>query len=180
VHLRSTKAATTTAGTAATTATGGFPGSKELAIAFTYVAESGGRMHNPYIAVWIEDPTGVALRTLEISFEQGGRGRKYLRDLPRWFNADQVRQIAGGVDVTTTVSSATRLPGAYSFVWDGRDDAKGQLSAGDYVVCIEAARERGPYSLVKEPITVGASAFKKSPANNNELQAVAIEFRDAK
>jgi hypothetical protein len=173
-------AATTVAGTPASTATGGFPGGKEVAVAFTYVSESGGRSRNPYIAVWIEDTQGAALRTLEISFEQGGKGRKYLRDLPRWYNADQVRQITGGVDVTTTVSSATRLPGSYSFVWDGRDDAKAQLPAGDYVVCIEAAREHGPYSLVKEPIAVATAAFKKTPADNNELQAVTIEFRNAK
>jgi hypothetical protein len=163
-----------------TTASTGKAGGKELAIAFTYTSQDGGRSKNPYYAVWIEDPQGAALRTIEVSFEQGGRGRKYLRDLPRWYNADQVRQITGGVDVTTTVSSATRLPGSYSFVWDGRDDAKAPLPAGEYVVCVEAAREHGPYSLVKETITTGGAAFKKTPADNNEVQAVTIEYRDPK
>lgn len=179
---KTTKKKTTKKGASTTSAskTGGFADGKELAIAFTYTSQDGGRSKNPYYAVWIEDPQGAALRTIEVSFEQGGRGRKYLRELTRWYNADQVRQITGGVDVTTTTSSATRLPGSYSFAWDGRDDTKALLPAGDYVVCIESAREHGPSSLVKEPITIGTAAFKKSPAANNEVQAVTIEFRAAK
>ena len=175
----STKAATATAMTAAKSGSA-LPTGKELAITYTYTSESGGRARNPYMAVWIEDPSGAARRTLEVSFEQGGKGRRYLHELVRWSGADQVRQITGGVDVTTTVSSATRLPGSYSFVWDGRDDAKAALPSGDYVVCIEAAREHGPYSLVKEPVTLGADSFKKTPADNNELTAITIELRLAK
>lgn len=94
-----------TASAATAKSASALPAGKELAIAYTYAAsDAGGRAHNPSMAVWIEDPGGAALRTLEVSFEQGGRGRKYLHDLVRWYDADQIRQIAGGVDVTTTVS----------------------------------------------------------------------------
>ena len=42
------------------------------------------------------------------------------------------------------------MPGAYKIVWDGNDDKKAPVVQGDYFVCIEAAREHGPYEIVRE------------------------------
>ena len=41
-----------------------FNAANEMAIAFTYVADAAtsGRFHNPYVAVWIEDAAGAAVR----------------------------------------------------------------------------------------------------------------------
>lgn len=167
VTKKTAKTATTKAPAASNAATAGsgsaaFPGTEELVIGFTYTAaDSGGRIRNPYVAVWIEDISGASLRTLQLSY-QSGKGLRWLPNLRRWYQADQVRQISGGTDLLGTISSATRLPalrdlaGAYSVAWNGLDDRGGAIAVGDYVLCVEAAREKGPYSLLKEKFAVGS------------------------
>ncbi len=157
-----------------------FPSTDEVVIAFTYTpASSGGRIHNPYIAVWVEDLNGVSQRTLQLSY-QPGKGLRWLPDLRRWYQADQVRQIAGGVDLLSTVSSATRLPGAYALAWNGLDDTGTPVAAGDYVLCVEAAREKGPYSLAKEKITVGPTMAPVKFADTGELSAITVALKPKK
>jgi hypothetical protein len=168
VKKATTTAATTTAATTTRASTG------EYAITFTYAVTDGGfRVRNPYLAVWIETPEGAAVRTLLLSFEQG-RGMKWLPDLRRWYRADQVRLLLGGPDLVATISSPTRTPGVVRLSWDGRDDLQQPLAPGPYVICIEAAREKGPYSLIKEPITVGRGALDLTLPDNGELSAARV------
>jgi hypothetical protein len=150
----------------------------EAVIGFTYVpSNSGRRIHNPYIAVWIETADGQPIRTVALQF-QPGKGERWLPDLKRWYQADQAR-LSGpldGVDIVGTVSAATKLPGTQRFVWDGLDDSKAPVPAGDYVLFIEAAREKGPYQLVREPITLN-SADSRKIADNGDLQSITLDVR---
>jgi Predicted periplasmic protein (DUF2271) len=144
--------ATSTAPAAAaakSTAAGGavFDATKELAISFSYVADTtggggpaggnppgggnaplgggpgGGRVNNPYVAVWIENAESLPVRTISLNY-QIGRGDRWLNELQRWFRNEQVRLSRGGASAIETISSATRVPGAYKVVWDGLDNAK--------------------------------------------------------
>lgn len=132
---------TTGGGTAAT-----FSASGKLAIAFTFAA-SGGQVHNPYIAVWIEDSKGELVKTVSLWYNS--RDGKYLNELQRWASVETSFQSAGGTDSYDTVSGATRVAGTYSVMWDGTDTNGARVALGDYFVCIEAARERGPYELIR-------------------------------
>jgi hypothetical protein len=173
------KAATTAAATTAVAATAPAVtgvGTGTMDIAFTYTADGGGRVENPYVAVWLEDLNGLPVRTVHVNILQGQKGRRWLRDLERWATADQTRQLTGGADILTTVSSATRAPGAYKFQFDGLDDSKAPLPGGNYVLCIEAARQRGPYSLVKETLTLGGEPFTKAVTANVELNAINVTY----
>jgi hypothetical protein len=182
---RTTKKRTAPATTPATTKAGGVPaaapgvaGANEAVIGFTYVPSGGGRrIHNPYIAVWIETADGQPVRTVALQF-QPGKGERWLPDLKRWYQADQARLggLLGGVDVVGTVSAATKLPGTQRFVWDGLDDSKSAVPEGEYVLFIEAAREKGPYQLVREPITLGKVESRKI-ADNGDLQAISVDVR---
>jgi hypothetical protein len=43
-------------------------------------------------------------------------------------------------------------------------------------VCIEAAREHGPYELIRESITLGTRPMQKSLADKGELTAASVAF----
>jgi hypothetical protein len=151
---------------------GTFDPAHEMAIAFSFVADTaaGGRFHNPYVAVWVEDAAGAAVRSISLNY-QLGRGEKWLPDLTRWFRTGKPTA------AVETISSATKVPGAYKLVWDGMSDSKQAVPHGDYFVCIEAAREKGPYQIVREQVSVGATPFVKALAAKGELQNVSVELR---
>jgi hypothetical protein len=133
---------------------------------------SGGRYNKPYVAVWLEDASGKTVRTLSLWVETG-RGSRWIPDLKRWYT-DQAQ---GAPDLIATTSGATRPPGTYSLVWDGRNDKKAQLEQGAYYLCIETAREHGPYTLIREKLTLGASAFKQALQGNEEVANASVQFR---
>lgn len=152
-----------------------FPAGAELVVDFTFAAESGGRVQNPYIAVWIENEAEELVQTVSL-WMKSGKGLKWLPDLKRWYSADQDRVDAGGTDMVDTISSATRVAGDYSVVWDGTDTTGAPVAQGVYHVCIEAAREHGPYELIREAVTIGASAFSTELAPDGELTAASVSF----
>lgn len=125
----------------------------ELVISFTYTQGIGGKNERPYIAVWIEDAAGELVHTVSLWYEQGRRGARWLDHLTRWWEGDQFRISGGGADTAATISSATRDAGSYAVVWDGNLNGV-PAPPTDYFVCIEAAREEGPYSLIREPLTL--------------------------
>lgn len=170
---KTTKKATTKTVKKAAVASSAFSASDELAVSFTFATADGGfRVHNPYVAVFIEDAAGALVRTIDLSIESSGKGLRYLHELHRWYRAAN-----GGADLIETMSSATRVPGTYSVVWDGRDEKKVLVPKGDYYVCIEASRERGPYEIIREPITIGSGAFTKNPVDSGELQGASVALR---
>ena len=69
-----------------------------------------------------------------------------------------------------TVAAIERgSPGVYNVVWDGRDEKKALVPLGDYYVCIEAAREHGPYELIRESVAIGKTvrpALKSSATSH--------------
>ena len=180
-------AATTpvTAPTPAAVAGTGFDATKEVVVSFSYMADAaamgnmpqggggkgGGRILNPYVAVWVENAAGAAVRTISVNY-QLGKGDRWLNELQRWFRVGKA-----GVPALAAVSSATRVPGDYKVVWDGTDDAKKPVAQGDYFVCIESAREHGPYSLIRETVTIGAAPAVKQLAAKGELQKASVELR---
>lgn len=140
-----------------------------LAIDFVYTMAAGGKQLDPYVAVWIENVDGVTLRTIELWFQQDSKGPKWLKDLTQWWRRDQARLAAGGSDLVDVVSSATRKPGAYSLLWDGLDDAGQPVLDETVVVCIESARERGPYSLICEQVTPAVLSTPLALPDDGEL-----------
>jgi hypothetical protein len=179
--------------TASSAAGAGAPtGAAELRVAFTYVADTaggsqpppppgggggkGGRggLKNAYVAVWIEDAQGLDVRPVSLFYQE--REAKYLNELRRFSKAEKARVAAGGKDLISTYSSATRQPGTYDIVWDGKAADGKPLPAGSYFLCIESAREHGPYSLIREAITIGSDATELKFADQGELQQASATF----
>ena len=105
-----------------------------------------GRYKRPFVAIWIEDKDKFPLRTVALWFDRP----RWLPDLKGWHHADQMRSMAEGKDITSSVSSATRPPGKYTVRWDGKDNQGQPVKPGKYTVCIEAAREHGTYQVIRE------------------------------
>ena len=164
-----TSAAPATTATTAKPSSGGtpIPGNGQVAIAFTYSSDGRGMAKNPYIAVWVETAAGKFVDTVSLWYE-AGKGERYLNDMRSWVSS------SGGRD--RSMSSATRTAGSYSVVWDGKDASGQKAPQGDYVFFIECAREKGPYSVISQPLTIGAAPTSATPANKGEISKVSMTY----
>jgi hypothetical protein len=152
----------------------------ELAVDLEIPTQSGGRYHRPYVAVWVQDDAGKPVRTISLWVQTTGRGPRYIRELRRWFSVGRDAQDAGGPDLISTVSSATRLPGRYSVTWDGRDDNGRLVEQGTYRVFVEAAREHGTYGLIQQDVACAAKPVAVDLPANGEVTGARIEYRRRK
>ena len=152
----------------------------ELAVDLEIAPQQGYRYHRPYVAVWVEDANGKPVRTLSVWVNTSGRGPRYIRELRRWFTMERDQEDAGGPDLITTVSSATRLPGQYTVTWNGRDDRGNVVDQGAYRVVIEAAREHGSYQLMQQDLTLGAKPVAADLGSNEEIGRARVEYRHKK
>lgn len=167
-------AASTTIGAAAASGPA-FPTGGKVIVKFTFAAtDGGGRVNNPFIAVWIENSTGELVKTVSLWYKD--RESKYLNNLTRWATVETAFASAGKTDPYDTVSGATRLAGAYSVAWDGTDASGSPVAQGQYFVCIEAAREHGPYELIRGPIAIGSAALTAPLTDNGELTTASAQL----
>lgn len=172
-HLDPASSASSTTSTApatTTTAASGDAVHGELVTRFTYaVRSSGGRVNNPYVAVWVEDADGRLVDTIALWYLQSQKGNRWLPELRRWYPASSSTR-------SQVVSAATRAPGSYSVTWDCTDTSGQAVPAGPYSLCIEAAREHGPYSLIRQSITLGGQPFTVDLPANGELSDASATF----
>lgn len=110
--------------------------------------------HNPYVAVWLQSPD-KSVTNLSVWYQLESRGQKsekgeeWLKDMRQWWRASG-RSTDMPVD---GVSGATRKPGAYQLSFTQGQAPLKKLTAGDYVLLVEAAREVGGRELVKIPFS---------------------------
>ena len=152
----------------------------ELAVDFEIAPQEGYRYHRPDVAVWVETPEGKRVRTLSLWVNTNGRGPRYIRELRRWFSGEREVEDAGGPDLVASMSGATRPPGAYSVVWNGRDDRGTVVEQGPYRIVIEAAREHGSYQLMQQDLTLTTKPLSADLAANEEIGRARVEYRRRK
>lgn len=152
----------------------------ELAIGIEIAAQEGRRAKRPYVAAWLENQDGKPVRTLSLWVQNTGRGPRWIPDLRRWFRGEQSRQSSDGGNLIESISSATRLPGKYELVWDGKDDKGKLVDQGEYTLFIEAVREHGTYQLISQKLSIADKPFSTTYAGNVELSGGSIEFRKRK
>ena len=151
-----------------TSATGiSIPASGQVAIDFTYAATGGGNAENPYIAVWVETATGTFVDTISLWYSSG-ENERYLSDMRSWMSS------SGGTD--RSMSGATRTAGSYSVVWDGKDASGQKMPQGEYLFFIECAREKGPYEVISQPLTIAAVPVSASPSDKGEISKVLMTY----
>ena len=139
------------------------------------IAPQAFRAQRPYVAVWIEDKDHLPLRTLAVWYSE--RQVRYLPELKAWVRADRLRDPNEGSDILHSVSSATRGPGRYSLVWDGKDNAGKPVKAGTYSVLIEAAREHGTYQMMRQDMDFAGVSKKIDVPGNVEISAATLDYQ---
>jgi len=152
----------------------------EMAVDIEIATQNGFRVRRPYAAVWLEDSTGKAIRTLSLWVQTGRRGPRWIPDLRRWFRDEQARMQTDGGDLVNTVASATREAGRYSFTWDGKNDKGKLVDQGEYTLYIEAARQHGTYQLIAQKLRIDTRPFKAELGGNIEIKGATVEFRKRK
>ena len=135
------------------------------------------RYRRPYVAVWVEDKDGLAVRTLALWLQTRQPGPRWHPDLKRWYRDDQARRLADDTNLIDTISRPTRPPGKYTVTWDGKDDHGKPLGPGTYTVCIEAAREHGTYQIIRKEVTIADKPFAEDLKGNVEIKSASIEYR---
>lgn len=145
----------------------------ELAVSFD-IAQASFMAQRPYVAVWVEDKDRFPVRTLAVWYSQ--RNSRWLPDLKAWYRGDRLRNMAEGSEILNIVSSATRGPGHYTLVWDGRDNDGTPVKAGTYTVLIEAAREHGTYQIMHQAVDCTGTPRKFDLPGNVEIAAASIEY----
>ncbi len=131
------------------------------------------RYRRPYVAVWVEDANHFPVRTIALWFHKP----RWLPELKDWYHSDQVRNLAEGTDLSTTISSATRSPGKYNLRWDGKDNAGKPVTPGKYTIFIEVAREHGTYGLLRQEINWDSkTAAKFTLPGNTEVAGATLDY----
>ncbi|WP_406700384.1 DUF2271 domain-containing protein [Singulisphaera sp. Ch08] len=150
----------------------------ELLVAFEIQRPEGasGRYRRPYVAVWVEDKEGASVRTLILWAQKNARSQ-WVPDLRRWYRGDQARRLVDEFDLRKTLSRATRPPGKYDAIWDGKDDHGRQLPAGEYTVNLEAAREHGTYQSIRKRVTFADQPFVEDLNGNVEIKSATLTYR---
>lgn len=125
--------------------------------------------HRPYVAVWVEDEQQSPVRLIALWTEKPD----WLKDLRRFW-----RKIGRSDNqLVDAVSGATRKPGSYTLTWDGKDDKGTDLPAGKYTLFVEAAREQGGRSLLKQEFVLPGNGQVIEAGPDSELGTVKMTLR---
>lgn len=133
--------------------------------------------HKPYVALWVEDSNNQVVANLAVLYDQKMRnneGEKWLKDMRQWWRKTG-RSLAMPVD---GVSGATKGPGQHEFQFVGGQAPLGTLTAGEYKLRVEAAREVGGRELLDIPFTLPVSqATTLSAQGSSELGAITLTVK---
>ena len=133
----------------------GWPTGFRVAVKVVLKSPPGGRFKRPYVALWVEDGAGKVIRTVAF----WGTKDKYFPEMTHWWDATK-----GDERTLHSVSRATRSPGEYTLLWDGKDDAGRPVEQGRYRLCLEVNREHGRHVFEDTEVYCGAApktaAFK--------------------
>ena len=125
----------------------------QLAVELTIPQQKAVEYHKPYVAGWLEDANGKAVKTLFVWYDVKKRenaGQKWLPDVRTWWRKAG-REMTLPVD---GVTGATRAPGRQTLNL-GSAAMKG-LPAGQYNFVVAAARVAGGRVPVRVPVGYNA------------------------
>jgi thiamine biosynthesis lipoprotein len=129
------------------------------------------KYRRPYVAVWVENADAKPVRSITV----WGNNTRYWKDLPQWWKFAK-----NDTDLVKAVTRATRPPGKYSLVWDGKNDNGTALPQGTYTVYIEVHREHGKLVRQTGRIQCGAEPAHITLEKNAETGDTLVEYAKKK
>jgi hypothetical protein len=145
-----------------------WPEGHKVSVALELLKGLGGkRYRRPYVAVWVEDADGKTVRSVTV----WGRQPRWLPTLTDWW------KVAGENEkLVKSVTRATRGPGKYEIVWDGKDDRGAAVGQGTYTIRVEVHREHGKHVRQSGKVVCGAEPVKVTLRKNAEAADTVIEY----
>lgn len=132
--------------------------------------------HRPYIAAWVEHPDNRFAANLAVLYDMqlaNAEGETWLKDLRQWW-----RRSGRSLDMPVDgVSGPTRPPGRHSIDFTAADSELAGLSAGKYVLVVEASREVGGREILKIPFSWGSAPVDASAQGSSELGRVHLKIQ---
>ena len=144
-----------------------WPAGFELALDYEIPQIQRARAQPPYVAVWITNASGVAVRTLTLL----GTDDRFIDQNFIWWR--KVGRVSAGYDA---VARPTRRPGRYSLVWDGRDDKGAPVGQGRYTLHVEATREHGGHGYQTFDVVLGSGPVMASAPGDDELGPANLRY----
>ena len=129
------------------------------------------KYRRPYVAIWVENADAKPVRTITV----WGTNPRYFKDLPQWWKFARDDNT-----LVKAVTRATRVPGKYSLVWDGKDDKGNALSQGTYTLYVEVHREHGKLVRQTGKLVCGPDAAQITLPKNAETGDTLIEYAKKK
>ncbi len=133
--------------------------------------------HKPYVAVWLEKPDQTFVGNIAVWYDlklKDNEGTKWLKDMRQWWRKSG-RELAMPVD---GLSSATRAPGEHAISIALNKAPVKDLSAGEYHMVIEAAREVGGREILRIPFQWPVKAAENPKVKGeHELGQVGLELK---
>ena len=122
--------------------------------------------------------TGFPVRNLTLWVSMGGAGPfQWLPDLKRWYAP--TRPASRSTRTTWSSRSPGRpgRPASTRSSGTARTTTASRSPAGEYTVCIEAAREHGTYQNIRKEVTLADKPFAEELKGNVEIKSASIEYR---
>jgi hypothetical protein len=148
-----------------------WPDSYQVNFRLTIPTINAARYRNPYVAIWVENSEGKAVRTITV----WGNNPRWINSLPEWWKIGS-RDSA----LVKTVSRATRGPGKYNLAWDGKDDKGNLLGQGTYTFHVEVHREHGKLVRQSGKLECRADPSSITLGKNAETGDTIIEYAKKK
>lgn len=145
-----------------------WPSGFRVDVSYEVPAIKTARYRRPYLAIWITDERDRVVRTLLLL------GRR-----PAYANANYLWWGSYGPEARTklaAVSRATRAPGRYTAIWDGRDDQGRPVPQGRYRLHVEAARQFGGHAHSVSDLNLRATPLTQAIAAKREFGAVRARY----
>jgi thiamine biosynthesis lipoprotein len=122
----------------------------------------------PYMVMWISDRQNHPIRTLVMV----GKDAEYQKDNYIWWSLYGERA-AKLVEVRST---GTALSGSYPTFWPGYTDSYEFLAAGNYLLNIEASREKGQHTFRSIPISLGTKPFQYDVPPSADMGSLTLVY----
>ncbi|MEM9207935.1 MAG: DUF2271 domain-containing protein [Pseudomonadota bacterium] len=143
------------------------PATPIMSLTYTIPKIESGKYRRPYVALWLSDEQRRPVRNLLIL----GESERWAQENTRWWRAvgrDNGSLLHG-------YARATRRPGTYTVVWDGRDDHGRPVEGQRFRLHLEAAREHGDHTYTSIDIDITEQKGAELAADG-ELGDVSIQW----
>lgn len=144
-----------------------WPDGFQVSLTLNIPTVSSFKYRRPYVAVWVENADAKPVRTITV----WGNNPRWINTLPQWWKFAK-----DDAALVKSVTRATRAPGKYSLVWDGKDDKGNLLSQGTYTVHVEVHREHGKLVRQTGKIQCGIEPARVTLDKNAETGDTLIEY----